>query len=446
MGITKQFQPHARLTSTLEAGVYTAGAWLVTIVTAILVVMAGVDLENVALLVLIIVSFILARNTGIEIPFLIMAVHLLVSTVYAAIFLKASAISLPEHYAALIGKPQVLWLAVYPLCAALGIRLAVNKMRPTTGSGLQLGAPQIPLVALLPLWLLTTLIATIYPDYDNPAIRILVHHVIPLLSAALAIRVRHPLAVFAIVALSLLPPILTTYRHIVGQYLLLYALIYLVMMRDSVKMRRAAIPLLIGGALIGGTMFYLMTFLKYGEYPEGHVFTRVLLIQAHSALRIKSSVDSGTAFSDEEKAGIDRYWLGLVPFVEKPINSGHFTYEMSRDAGTRNSDIPYLPPAAPAELYMTGGWAHLIVGSLIHGMLIAFAWNWAARLSSSPIQLAGLVMAVVVLCGIGGGIDLYGRLEAAKWSVFILIGLWLLASVFEKGRLLTFRAPRMAAV
>ena len=424
-------------TSPAEASLYRLGVRVVSITTTLVVLFTGPDIENLALLAIVLASFRLVRKSGVEIPFLIVTTHLLVSTVYASMLLKAGTIELPEHYSALFGKPQVLWLALYPFFVAVGIRIATSLS--SRGKAMEVRVPQIPFAILFTIWATSTAITIVVPDFDNPLIRILVQHVVPLLSLAVAIRSRHPVFVFGIIAISLVPPVMTTYRHIVGEYVLIYALAYLILMRRSAVLAKWAVPLFLVGALSGAVAFYLMTFLKYGDYPQDHLFVRGMLIQAHSSLSIKNAVDSGKAFTQREQENMGRYWLGLIPFAGKPINAGHFTYEMSRDASIGHSGSePYLPPAAPAELYMTGGWPHLIAGGLIHGLLIAFFWKLAKRCASSAIQLSGFVGIVVMLSGIGGGIDLYGRLEAAKWSIFVLTAFWMLTPFFHDGRLLKY--------
>lgn len=428
----------------LEERLSRLGFWTIFSVTALLLVLAGVDWENIFLLVLIMASLIMVRGTGAEIPFMIMTLHLLVSTVYAALFLKVWALELPDYFAALSRRPDVLWFGFYIFFAALGSRLASLIFRCDKFAGRELLAAQIPLPILFPLWALFIVIAIVYPHYDSPAIRILVHHVIPLLSIALIMCARNSVVILAIVVVSLIPPALTTYRHIIGLYLLSYALVYLLWARKSDYLSRRGIPLLAATLAFGTLSFYGMTFLKYGEYPAEHAFTRIALIQAHSALRIKEAVDSGGGLSTAERERMGMYWLSLIPFVEKPINSGHFTYGLARQNGLPKGDTPYLPPAAPAELYLTGGMSALIVGAAIHGFLLGSLWIFSGRILSSKLQVAGTAMAVTVLCGIGGGADLYGRLAAVKWTIFILVFFWLIAALLNRGVVLRYSIRNVA--
>jgi hypothetical protein len=200
------------------------------------------------------------------------------------------------------------------------------------------------------------------------------------------------------------------------------------------------------GALVvvGCLAYWGITILKYGGFQQEQLYMRTMVIEAHAAMRIKQGVDEGFALGVRQSQEMQDYWWSLIPFTGKPINAGQYTFFLARTGLSRNEEIPYLPPPAPAELYLTGGLVGEAIGACLHGMFLGWAWLMARRLRDSPLQSAMLVLVTVMLIGVGGGVDLYGRIEGVKWALYAGLSLWVLASLFSRG-LIMAREPLKAA-
>jgi hypothetical protein len=426
--------------SELELRLFLVGLVVVPLATAGVLIGAGLvggfDVENALSFVVICLALVVVRGTGAEFPFLLMMLHLLVLSIYATFFLKAAMIVLPKDYAIVNPDSGVLWLASYPLCVALGVKLVSLRLRRKY-SEVQVRGPQLPLLVVFPAWCISIAIGYSDPSIDDPVSIAVIHNFIPLLSALLILRTSSRVLRALVALVSFGVAALTTYRYVFALYLLVYFLVYLVRARSVPRwlmLRLAAV------VAVGCMAFYGITILKYGEYQEGHLFVRTMLIEAHAAMRIKQSVDEGFAFGFKENAEMASYWWSLVPFTGKPINSGTFTFWIARTGLDPDEPIPYLPPPAPAELYLTGGYPAMVIGALIHGILLGWAWPTARRFRDSPLQVVIFVLMTSMLIGIGGGVDLFGRLEGVKWVLYVGMTFWLLASLFWRGTFVARKA------
>lgn len=413
----------------LEQRLFRFGLIVVPVLTAMVVGVCGLDLDNVLSLLVITLSLLLVRGTGAELPFLLMAAELLVLAVYAAFFLKAAMLQLPNYYASVDTTVGTLWLSVYPLYAAVGVIAASYLLRGRQAAA-RLRAPQLPLVILVPMWCLAIAIGLADLEFEDIVGIAVMRNFIPLLTVVVALRARSRLARAAVLAVSLGVAALTTSRNLFGEYLQFYILTYVLYVR--VAPRRLLVRL---GAVVvlGCAAYYGITILKYGGFQQEQLYMRTTVIEAHAAMRIKQAVDEGFALGARESQEMARYWWSLVPFTGKPINSGEFTFFLARTGLTRDENIPYLPPPAQAELYLTGGLVGEAIGGCLHGLLLGWAWLTARRLRDSPLQCAMLLLMTAMLIGVGGGPDLYGRLEGVKWALYTGLSLWLVASLFSRG-------------
>jgi len=429
--------PGPLASSALESRLFQVGLVLVPLITvAVLAIAAfvsgleqGFDLENVLSLLAICLALVVVRGTGAEFPFLLMMLHLLVLSIYAVFFLKAAMLELPKYYAIVNPEVGVLWLAIYPLCVACGVKAAALWLRRRYPA-VELTGPQLPRLVLFPAWCLAIVFGFIDPRIEDVFSIVVMHNVIPLLTVLLMLRTRSLSLRALLIVISLGVAAHTTYRYLFACYLLCYFLTYLLRVRTVPRWLLLRLAVLVA---VGCVAFYGITLLKYGEYQEGHAFVRTMLIEAHAAMRVKQSVDEGFAFGFKENQEMADYWWSLVPFTGKPLNSGTFTFYIARTGLDPDEPIPYLPPPAPAELYLTGGLPAVVIGAFIHGLLLGWAWPMARLFRDSPVQAAMFVLITTMLIGIGSGIDLYGRFEAVKWVLYVGLALWLLASFFWRG-------------
>ena len=412
----------------LERRLFRFGLITVPLVTAVVVGVSGLDVDNVLSLAVICLALFVVRGTGAELPFLLMAAELLVLAVYAAFFIKAAMLQLPNYYASVDTTVGMLWLSIYPLYAAIGVRLAYRLVRRHVDS--QPWAPQLPLIILTPAWCLGIVIGLVDPDLEDLLSIAVVHNFIPLLTVLLALRARSRLLRAAVLVVSLATAALTTYRYVFGEYLLVYLLTYVLYVRTVPRRLLALLTALI---VVGCSAYYGITVLKYGGFQQEQIYMRTMVIEAHAALRIKQAVDEGFALGVRQSEEMASYWRSLVPFTGKPINAGQFTFFLARTGLTRDENIPYLPPPAPAELYLTGGLVGEAIGGCLHGFFLGWVWLMARRMRDSPLQSTMLVLMTAMLIGVGGGVDLYGRIEGVKWVLYAGLSLWMLATLFSRG-------------
>jgi len=426
-------------TNSIEAQAYFWGS--IALLGAMLATVVDTQLNQHNLLQVGIVTccLVLVRNKSARLPFLLLAVHYVVANMLGGFYLQQH-ISLPPTYSHLFTYDRsITWEAVHLACIAFGVFFVSIKTSKVDKTNIWF-VPQPKNLVLFLFWASALIFVLVYPAYkESRLVRIVTYNIIP--TTAIAIMLYRPrFSKFVTVTLlSILPSFIMGWRHIAVQFLATCFMAFSFQLRN-IKMPRLTffmIGLLISCAL--ASIFWFGTYTKYGYWPENHFFNRIMLVQAHSSMKIKEAVDSNS-FREHMDVPWYEYWGSLIPLIKKPYISGHLTYRVSRLSGVRTWDPAYLPPSSMAEFYLSGGWPMLLFGGLFNGALLGWIWNLAIHFRRSSLPYAFCCLAVVYLCGIGA-ISFYGRLMEIKMVAYLMLLFWGGAVLSHKGFILSAIAP-----
>lgn len=472
----------ARPPRSLEETTFWLGAVGAVAPLAFVLLHSGLDFEKTLCVTLVIASIYLANVATIRVAYLIYLFVYEVLILIGAIYIVSDPSITPIYYASL-SRPSIIWLFIFPFVTALTIGLLskyVNHLPPHA----QINFPDIHVVILAGLWLFLLPITYSALTSAGSAAGLLIMTVFPFVALALLFSLNTPTAMAFVGLLSILAVANNGgFRYPVALLLAWAGILYLIRYGDR-RVAVWKVPAgWAGYAVFAVGVLALLTTTKYGYFQnvdfrqlvgteqvaesgagasgpgtgeatepdsfsspfsesfesyresaerepggadaaaeaerelsrtETHLRNRLLLVQAHSSLRIKELYDTGELYVPPT------YWLSLLPFVDKPINSGHMVYRLSRE-GVGDGHVPYLPPAAPAELYMTGGFPALVIGGVVIGIVFVALGELGRLLRHDVAGAAAVAGLVTMWCGIGGGTALYGRINSVKYAAAIFL-------------------------
>ncbi|KGM06562.1 hypothetical protein LP43_1784 [Methylophaga thiooxydans] len=353
------------------------------------------------------------------IPYLLFSLAYFLLFFLGQLLLSTELIELRRYHSAL-ESPAVFEFSLYFLASSIGFFI-FDKIAPLRGE-LKLYSPQPETRLTFIIWAIVLILLFTLRDVSHPALTILTKVVLPVFGFALLWSVRSKLFGILILLVTLLPVISS--RHIAGQFLAWAVLMYFVL-EPYVKISiQNFVKLMVALLFLSVSIFIIGTAVKYDIekiFNMKHYITRILLVQSHSSAKLVEIKNNNPEGAAELYGGGIEYWSSLIPGVDKPVNAGDVTYKLSRDR-INKTDLPYLPPGAPGELYITLGLAGMVVGGALHGFLISMLWFFACGFRASRVYSSLFTGATVFLCGIGTA-SLYGRINSVKEAFYVLLAI-----------------------
>lgn len=383
-------------------------------------------------LLLNVLTIIIGLKSIYKVPFTIF------SFMYALLFMSGQyavdleILEFPSYYSSLDSTAafefSLYWLS---LAVAMNVLGLINQKKNRCYIATE---PSLALMTLM--WAFAFSVLIIWMDWSSPLFRILITVFFPALSVSLFWKLNDFHLRGAVFLASLVPSLVLGSRHITGQLIVWVVAMVFVYYRGQRVRISTVIAYVFIILVLGISAFTIGTVSKYGSdkvFQASHYINRMILVQSHATARM---IDESKKYPQEinETYGVGDYWLSLIPGIDKPVNAGHVTYELSRDS-INKKDLPYLPPGAPGELYVTGGVEYLVLGGVVHGALIVLLWSLAISFNGTALYSSFFAGASVMLCGIGTP-SLYGRINSLKEVFATLIVVGLSMAIMASGKIL----------
>lgn len=362
------------------------------------------------------------------IPYLVFSLAYLLLFFLGQLLIGAELIDL-RFYQAELSSTATLEFSIYFLAASLGF-VIFDKLAPhQVAEDIPLPDFSTGFIGLV--WGLTLALMLFLKDLSHPAVTILTKVVLPVFGFALLWKLKNKALGIAIMLLTVLPVISS--RHTTGQFIAWGVVMYFIFVPYAEVSLKKFIKLISILFVVSASAFFAGTAVKYDlekVFNIQHYITRVLLVHSHSTAKLVEIGNQDPDGAAQLYGGGKKYWLSLIPGIDKPVNAGDVTYKLSRETVTK-TDLPYLPPGAPGELYITLGMLGMIIGGILHGCLISMLWYTASRLKSSPVYSSLFTGATIFLCGIGTA-SFYARINAVKEALYVLVILGIATYIITK--------------
>lgn len=380
------------------------------------VLMGDAAWKDYASVIIFTFALLIGIRTHAVIPYLVFSLAYFLLFFLGQLLLSTELLELRWYHSALTST-AVFEFSLYFLAASIGFFI-FDKL--ASHSELKHYSLQPAISLILIVWVSVLILLFFLRDVSHPLVTILTKVLLPVFGFALLWSVKNKLLMLVILLITILPVVSS--RHIAGQFLAWAVIMYFALEPYVEVSLHNFIKLMVALLLLFMSIFIIGTAVKYDVekiFNFQHYITRTLLVQSHSSAKLVEIRNENPEGAAELYGGGREYWLSLIPGVDKPVNAGDVTYKLSRDE-IYKTDLPYLPPGAPGELYITLGMIGMILGGILHGFMISMLWFFACRYRSLPVYSSLFTGATVFLCGIGTA-SLYGRINSLKEAFYVLL-------------------------